>query len=248
MPTNVTRKRSPIRTRSRVMQENSALSTINRYTKKYKNYHECLICLKKMNKNSIDNFSCSTHKNHFHKTCMLKWLESDTKLSCPLCRRQVNLDENAKKIIATVNKMHEKNLYLIVKDILLFVNSHDKKSLLLEIPDLKHKIDLLMKSIQIIESLYNSPNNIIQLLNKFDFKTVYNKYIGLYIVFMNDITEEFYNIIDKNKAKKRLKGLLSNRDLGLIRSRNSRDKKNNSAPSNIALMNNIKKEVPPREY
>ena len=97
MPTNVTRKRSPIRTRSRVMQENSALSTINRYTKKYKNYHECLICLKKMNKNSIDNFSCSTHKNHFHKTCMLKWLESDTKLSCPLCRRQVNLDENAKK-------------------------------------------------------------------------------------------------------------------------------------------------------
>ncbi len=239
MPTNVTRKRSPIRTRSRVIQENSALSTINRYTKKYKNYHECLICFKKMNKNSIDNFSCCIHKNHFHKTCMQKWLECDTNLSCPLCRRQVNLDENAKKIIAIVNKMHEQNLYQIVKDIMLFVNSHDKKSLLLEIPNLKHKINLLMKSIQIIESLYNTPNNIIQLLNKFDFQTVHDKYIGIYIFYMTNIIEEFYNIIDKNKAKKRLKGLLSDKDLGLIiRSHNSRYKKNNSVPSNIALMNN----------
>ena len=58
---------------------------------------------------------------------------------------------------------------------------------------------------------------------------------------MSDIIKEFYNIIDKNKAKKRLKGLLSDKDLGLIRSRNSRDKKNNSAPGNITLMNNIKK-------
>tara|TARA_Y100000816_G_scaffold286403_1_gene267487 strand:+ start:76 stop:816 length:741 start_codon:yes stop_codon:yes gene_type:complete len=244
MPTNVTRRRkSPIRTSSRVMQENLALATLKRYTKKYKNYNECSICFKKMNKDSIDNFSCCNHKNHFHKNCMLKWLETDTNLSCPLCRREVNLDENAKKIITTVNKMHEKNLYRIFQDIILFINSHDEKSLLLEIPNLKHKIDLLMKSIQIIESLYNAPNNIIQLLNKFDFQTVYNNYIGYHIVVITNIVEEFYNIIDKTKAKKRLKGLLSDKDLGLIRSRNSIDKRNNSAPSNIALMNNIKKEV-----
>ena len=92
------------------------------------------------------------------------------------------------------------------------------------------------------------PQKHTQILNKFDFQTVYKKYIGYHIVVMSDIIEEFYNIIDKNKAKKRLKGLLSDKDLGLIRSRNSRDKKNNSAPSNIALMNNIKKEVPPQVY
>lgn len=247
MPTNSTRK-TPIRTRAYVKKENSALSTISRFTKKYKNYHTCSICIKKINTEDIDNFSCISHTKHFHKNCMLKWLESDINLSCPLCRRHVNLDNNTKKIIHILNKMHEKNLYLLFKDILLFVNSHDKKSLLLEIPDLKNKINLLMKSIQIIESLYNTPNNIIQLLNKFNFITVYNNYIGSYILIINDLIKEFYNIIDKNKAKKRLKGLLSDKDLHFMRSRNSRDKKNNSAPSNIALMQNKIKHIAPREF
>ena len=150
MPFKSTRK-SPIRTRAYVKKENSALSTISRYTKKYKNYDTCSICFKKMNTKDIDNFSCVNHKKHFHKNCMLKWLESDTNLSCPLCRRHVNLDDNTKKIMDLIKETHDKNLYQIVKDILLFVNSHDKKSLLLEIPNLKHKIDLLIKSIQIIE-------------------------------------------------------------------------------------------------
>lgn len=66
---------------------------------KLKNYDTCVICYDKILPSSNYKKSCDTHKNHFHKECMIQYLTTDSKLRCPLCRNKVNLNSDVEKIL-----------------------------------------------------------------------------------------------------------------------------------------------------
>lgn len=233
---------SPQKTRAFV-KKTKAATTIQRQTRKLKNYDTCVICYDKILPSSNDKKSCDIHKNHFHKECMIQYLTTDSKLRCPLCRNKVNLNSDVKEILELLEENDIKN---ISKELIKLINDLEKhKYAQTMVSNLKTKMSFFIRGVRNLTDLYKNPNQVILLLTKMNFNSVKNGYILQYIEDMKAIKKEIY---DKIEFIKRNQGLLS---LKAYNDNSKKNKSNKSAPGSIALMQHIKKtqmEVPPREF
>ena len=233
---------SPQKTRAFV-KKTKAATTIQRHTRKVKNYDTCVICYDKILPSSNDEKSCNIHKNHFHKECMIQYLTTDNKLRCPLCRNKVNLNSDTKEILKILKENDIKN---ISKELIKMINDLEKhKDAVTMVSNLKTKMFFYIKAVRELTELYKNPSQVILILTKTKFDSFKNSYILSYIKALQLIKKEIY---DKIEFVKKNQGLLS---LKAYNDNSKKSKSNKSAPGSIALMHHIKKtqiEVPPREF
>jgi len=230
---------SPQRTRGFV-KKTKAATTIQRHTRKVKNYDTCVICYDKILPSSNDEKSCNIHKNHFHKECMIQYLTTDNKLRCPLCRNKVNLNSNTKEILKILEENDIKN---ISKELIKMINDlENHKDAAYMVSKLKTKMSFFIRGVRNLTDLYKNPNQVILLLTKMNFNSVKKGYILQYIEGMKAIKKEIY---DKIEFIKRNEGLLS---LKAYNDNSKKSKSNKSAPGDIGLMHhnkNFQTQVPP---